>query len=191
MKIGLFFGSFNPIHIGHLIIANGFAQNAQLDQVWLVVTPQNPHKKKSNLLNKNDRLHLINLSIEDNDLLKVSTVEFNLPTPSYTIDTLTHLSEQHPSYKFTILMGGDNLQSLHKWKNYEQIIKHYNIAVYPRPGYENSNHLKHPNVSVLDLPLLNISATYIRNCLKSDKSIRYLVPDKVHDYIRDYNIYKT
>jgi len=184
MNIGLFFGSFNPIHHGHLIIAQTALNETELDYVWLVVSPQNPFKQKRNLLSEYDRLKMVELATEGNDRLQASNVEFSLPQPSFTIDTLTHLRDRYKRYNFSLIMGGDNLQYLHKWKNYEAILKYYPIYVYPRPDTPASPHDDHPNVHTFEAPLLDISATYIRGLSKAGKSIDYLVPHTVSDYIQ-------
>lgn len=190
MKIGLFFGSFNPIHVGHLIIANYMATQTDLDQVWLVVSPQNPLKKKSTLARDYDRLYLVRIAIEDNTALKASDIEFGLPKPSYTIDTLTYLSEKHPQHQFTLIMGGDNLATLHKWKNYELLLERYPIYVYRRPEYALGEMEHHPQVKVFSAPLMQISASYIRKCIAAGHSIQYLVPDPVFEYLQSSHLYK-
>ena len=190
MKIGLFFGSFNPIHTGHLILAETALSDTELDYVWFVVSPQNPFKQKKNLLSEVDRLRMAELSVEDNDRLRASNVEFFLPKPSYTIDTLVHLTDKYRSYEFAIIMGQDNLQHFHKWKNHEAIVKHYPIYVYPRIASEPSPFDDHPMIHFFQAPLLNISATYIRQRIKSGHSIRYLVPDAVNEYISQQGIYR-
>jgi nicotinate-nucleotide adenylyltransferase len=190
MKTGLFFGSFNPIHTGHLIIANYMATNTDLQEVWLVVSPQNPLKSKNSLANDYDRLHLVRLAIEDNPALKASSIEFNLPKPSYTIDTLAYLKEKYPTREFVLIMGGDNIATLHKWKNYEVILANYNIYVYKRPSYSAGDFETHPKVYFFDAPLLDISATYIRNAIRNKQSIRYLVADKVLEYLDGSSMYK-
>lgn len=190
MKIGLFFGSFNPIHIGHLIIANFMATQTDLDKVWLVVSPQNPLKPKKTLARDHDRLHLVRLGIGDNPRLQASNIEFGLPKPSYTIDTLTFLKEKYPAHTFALIMGGDNLATLHLWKNYEQILAHYDIYVYKRPAVEMGELATHPRVRVCEAPMLDISATYIRDCLNSGKSVRYLVPDPVLEYLESSSMYR-
>lgn len=190
MKIGLFFGSFNPVHIGHLIIANFMATQTNLDQVWLVVSPQNPFKSKSTLARDYDRLHLVHLAIEDNTNLRASNIEFNLPKPSYTIDTLTYLKEKHPKKEFTLIMGGDNLTNFHKWKNYETILAHHEIFVYKRPQYDLGPLAEHPKVNIHEAPLMQISASYIRKCIAEDKSIQYLVPEAVYEYLLSSNLYR-
>lgn len=190
-RIGLFFGSFNPVHNGHMIIANYMVTKIGFQEVWMVVSPHNPLKDKNSLANDYDRLHLINLAINENVKIKASNVEFSLPRPSYTIDTLTYLSEKFIDVEFTLLMGGDNLISLHKWKNYEKILENYKIIVYKRPEYELSDLANHKHVTVLsDVPLLHISASYIRACLKENHSIEYLVPDKVFQYLNGSSLYK-
>ena len=188
-KIGLFFGSFNPVHVGHMIIAEFMAENAGVDKVWMVVSPQNPHKKKSTLANDYDRLHLVKLAIGENAQLAASDIEFKLPQPSYTIDTLTYIQEKYPDKEFALIMGGDNLATLHKWKNYELILKNHEILVYKRPQYELGELQNHPNVKMFDAPMLNISASYIRKQIKAKKSIRYLVTEEVCNTIETENIY--
>jgi nicotinate-nucleotide adenylyltransferase len=183
-KIGLFFGSFNPIHIGHLIIANVMAENTDLSKVWLVVTPQNPFKPSKGLLHEFDRFDMVKVAIADNYKLEVSDIEFHLPKPSYTIDTLTHLREKHPHRDFKVIIGEDNLENFSKWKNHEQILNHYGLYVYPRPNVTNSDLKRHANVRMVEAPLLDVSATYIRSCIKNNKSIRYLVPESVEQLIR-------
>lgn len=190
MKIGLFFGSFNPIHTGHLIIANYLQQTTDLDKVWLVVSPQNPLKNKDTLLNEYDRLHLINLAIEDNPNLAVSNIEFSLPKPSYTIDTLTYLSEKHPQHQFCLIMGSDNIETLHKWKNYEQIMAKYPIYVYKRRGSDANPYSDNPNVTMLDFPFIDISATFIREGINKGISMQYFLPTKVWNYIKEMDLYK-
>ncbi len=183
MKIGLFFGSFNPVHIGHLIIANFMATQTDLDKVWLVVSPQNPLKPKKTLARDHDRLHLVRLGIGDNPKLQASNVEFDLPKPSYTIDTLSFLKEKYPDQEFAPVNGGDNLASLHQWKNYEKLLAGYDIYVYKRPSFDAGALAAHPRVRLCEAPMLDISATYIRECLRTGKSVRYLVPDAVWEYL--------
>ena len=190
MKIGLFFGSFNPIHVGHMIIANYMATQTDLKQVWMVVSPHNPHKKKSSLARDYDRLHLVRLAIEDNNNLKASDIEFSLPQPSYTIDTLSYLKEKHPDKDFVLIMGGDNLGTFHKWKNYELILKYHEIYVYKRPQYELGELFNHPKVKTFDAPLMQISSSYIRNCIKNQHSIQYLLTKEVYTYINSSNLYR-
>ncbi len=190
MNIGLFFGSFNPIHIGHLIIANYMANHTDLDQVWLVVSPHNPLKEKSDLINMYDRLEMSKLATEDADNIRVSDVELKLPQPSYTVDTLTHLHEKYPEHQFSLIMGSDNLVSLKKWKNYELILRDYHIHVYPRPGFENAELLNHPAVHLTETPLMEISATFIRRSVKEKKNIQYFVTDKVLKFIESKNLYR-
>ncbi len=189
-KIGLFFGSFNPIHVGHMIIANIMAENTDLNKVWFVVTPQNPFKPSRGLLHEFDRYDLIKAAIADNYKLGVSDVEFHLPKPNYTIDTLTVLTEKNPQHKFSVIIGGDNLVNFTKWKNYETILEYYGLYVYPRPEATGSELYQHPRVRIIDAPLLDISATYIRQCIKDNKSVRYLVPEPVEQLMRLRNYYK-
>lgn len=189
-KIGLFFGSFNPIHIGHLIIANIMAENTDLNKVWFVVSPQNPFKPSKGLLHEFDRYDMVKAAIADHYKLEVSDVEFNLPRPSYTIYTLAHLSEKFPAKEFKVIIGEDNLENFTKWKNHEQILDQYGLYVYPRPHATTSDLKHHPQVNMVTAPLLDISATYIRSCIKGNKSIRYLVPEPVEQMIRLKHFYK-
>jgi nicotinate-nucleotide adenylyltransferase len=189
MKIGLYFGSFNPIHHGHLIIANHVLSNTGLTQIWFVVSPQNPLKPSGALLNEYHRLHLTRLAIEGNDRFKASDFEFHLPRPSYTIDTLTYLQEKYPLHRFSVIMGSDSLSNINKWKNYQQILSNYEIVVYPRPGHPINDMQTHGSLSVVKAPLLEISATYIRDNIKTGKSIRYLVPEKVMEEIERNRYY--
>lgn len=190
MKIGLLFGSFNPIHAGHLIIANIIKESTALDQVWFVVSPQNPLKRRSSLLHEFDRLDMVRAAIHDNYDFQASDIEFNMPRPSYTIDTLVYLKEKHPSYNFRIIVGEDNLTHFHKWKNYEIILEDYGLVVYPRPGVVDSDLKDHKNIQLVKAPLLDISATFIRNYVKKGRSLRYLVPDPVEEIIRAKKFYQ-
>ena len=189
MKIGLFFGSFNPIHIGHLIIANTMAERADIEQVWFVISPQNPFKKKSNLLHEFDRLHMVRLAIADNPKLNASDIEFNMPKPSYTIDTLAYLSSKYPQHQFRVIIGQDNLKGFHKWKNHDVLIEDYGFLVYPRPDAKETQWDTHQNVQLIDAPEVDISATFIRNALKEGKSIKYLVHDDVISYLQGKKLY--
>ncbi len=189
MHIVLYFGSFNPVHVGHLIIANHVANLDEVDQVWMVVSPQNPLKSKDSLLNEYHRLHLVNLAIEGNNQIKVSDVEYKLPRPSYTIDTLMFLTEKYPAYKFSLLIGSDSFQNLSKWKNATLILDRFDIYVFIRPGFEVDKQVK-SNIHILKAPKLDISSTTIRQLLKANKSIRYLVTEAVNDEILRNNYYK-
>jgi len=190
MKVGLFFGSFNPIHIGHLIIADYIAQYSELQEIWLVVSPHNPLKHKASLARGHDRLHLVQMAIEDNPRLKASGIEFLLPKPSYTIDTLAYLHEKYPEKDFSLIIGSDNLESIHKWKTYELLLENYDFFVYQRRGFENYNHQNLDRVTFMEAPLLDISSTMVRQRIADGKSIRYLVPDPVCYYIENSNMYK-
>lgn len=189
MKIGLFFGSFNPIHVGHLIIANLMVEGSDLKKVWFVVSPHNPLKPAKGLLHEFDRYDMVRAAVHDNYKLEVSDVEFHLPKPSYTIHTLVHLQERHPDKEFRIIMGEDNLTNFTRWKNYRQILDHYGLYVYPRPGTQPSELRSHPNVTIVEAPLLDISATFIRERIRKKQSVRYLVPDAVEEMIRAKGFY--
>jgi nicotinate-nucleotide adenylyltransferase len=190
MKIGLYFGSFNPIHVGHLIIAAHIINNTNLNQVWFVVSPQNPFKNSSSLLNEYHRLHMVNLAIEGETKLRASNVEFKLPKPSYTIDTLTYLKEKYPDYEFYIIMGSDGFQNIDKWKNHQLLIKNYPFYIYNRPGFAVTETFG-ASVTILKAPLLDISSTAIRNLIKEKKSIRFLVPDSVKEEIERNAYYRS
>lgn len=202
MKIGLYFGTFNPIHIGHLIIANHMAEYAGLDQVWMVVTPHNPLKKKSTLLDDYHRLQMVHLATEDFPKIRPSDIEFKLSQPNYTVNTLVHLQEKFPEDDFSLIMGEDNLRSLHKWKNYEAILAHHEIYVYPRleakgktdetisAETENILFKDHPKIHMIDAPVVEISSTFIRSNIKKGKNVQPLLPLKVWEYIDHNNFYK-
>jgi len=192
MKIGLYFGTFNPIHVGHLIIANHMAENADLEQVWLVVTPHNPHKKKETLLDDYHRLQMVHLATEDYPKLKPSDIEFKLSQPNYTVNTLVHLEEKYPDHDFSLIMGEDNLKSLHKWKNFEVLLQNHDIYVYPRLSAEkeDSDLKNHPKVHLINAPIVEISSTFIRKSIKEGKNIQPLLPSKVWEYIDHNNFYK-
>lgn len=189
-KVGLFFGSFNPVHVGHMVIANYMAEHADLDRIWMVVTPHNPHKNKKNLANDFDRLQMVQLALEDNEKLEACDVEFYLPKPSYTVDTLAYLTERYTTIEFSLIMGGDNLASLHKWKNYEVLLERHKIYVYSRPSYDLGDLKDHPSVEILDAPMLEISASYIRKQITEGKSVKYLLTEPVYDFLQKNDIYR-
>ncbi|MFT4686208.1 MAG: nicotinate-nucleotide adenylyltransferase [Neolewinella sp.] len=189
-KTGLFFGSFNPVHVGHMIIANYMLTRTELDEVWLVVSPQNPFKKAGSLARDHDRLYLVKLAIGDTPGLRASNVEFDMPKPSYTIDTLAVLREKYPDRAFSLIMGGDNLSTLPKWKNVDILLRDYDIHVYNRPGCELGELAEHSRVTLHDAPLMHLSATYIRKAIKEGVSIRYLVPDAVARELEAGGMYK-
>lgn len=188
MKIGLYFGSFNPIHLGHLVIANVMQDRTDLDEVWFVVSPQNPLKKQSALLHEFDRLKMVELAIADHFYFRATDVEFRMPRPSYTVDTLAFLSDKYPQHQFKLIVGGDNLTHFHKWKNHEVILEQYGLYVYPRPGEKKLP--EHPNIQYVEAPLMDISATYIRDSVNQGHSVKYLLPEAVEDYIRDKKLYQ-
>ena len=190
MNIGLYFGSFNPIHHGHLIIANHILNYAGLDQVWFIVSPQNPLKPAAGLLNEYHRLYLVQLAVDNEPKLKASDIEFRLPKPSYTVDTLAYLKVKYPQHQFSVIMGSDSFQNLPRWKNHEHILQHYPIYVYKRPGFEVTNPPANAEIIVVEAPLLEISATHIRKAVKEGKSIRYLVPEKVLEEIERNGYYR-
>ncbi len=189
MKIGLFFGSFNPIHNGHLLLADYFVQHTDLDQVWFVVTPHNPLKPKKTLLNDYKRLELVQMAIDDYPKFRVSKIEFDLPQPNYTIHTLARLQEKHPDHQFVLILGEDNLESFDRWKNYEVILDQYMLYIYPRPHITGVKFKDHPNVKMVDAPVMDISSTSIREAIRNKKDITHLLPEKVWKYIDDYHLY--
>jgi len=192
MKIGLYFGTFNPIHVGHMIIANHMAEFSGLEQIWMVVTPHNPLKAKSTLLEDAKRLQLVQIATEDFPKISPSDIEFKLPQPNYTVHTLAHLQDKFPQHEFSLIMGEDNLKSLHKWKNYEFILQNHDIYVYPRISseVENLEFKNHPKIHMIDAPVVEISSTFIRNGIKNRKNIQPLLPEKVWKYIDHNNFYK-
>ncbi|MEO7802728.1 MAG: nicotinate (nicotinamide) nucleotide adenylyltransferase [Ginsengibacter sp.] len=189
MKIGLYFGSFNPIHVGHLIIAKHILNEKFVDQIWFVLSPQNPLKQRSTLLNEYHRQHLIQMCLEGESQMKCSTVEFKLPKPSYTIDTLVHLEEKYANHSWQVILGSDSLHNINNWKNSQKLLGEYDFLVYKRPGFTKSL-FQQDNIKVLDAPLLDISSSHIRKLIKTDKSIRYYVTDAVYEEITSNNYYK-
>lgn len=192
-KVGLFFGSFNPIHIGHLILANYILENSDMAELWFVVSPQNPFKDKKTLLSDHNRLDMVQLAVKNYPKMRVSNVEFSLPKPSYTIDTLTYLKEKYPDHSFALIMGEDNLKGLRKWKNSEKLIENYQIIVYPRlfeGDKQEKEFLKHDNISMVNAPIIELSATEIRNMIKLGKNVRPMLPPEVFEYLDGSNFYK-
>ena len=192
MKIGLYFGTFNPIHVGHLTIANHMAEYSDLDQVWFVVTPHSPFKKKRSLLDNHHRFQMVDRAVEDYSKLRASDIEFNLPQPNYTINTLTYLEEKYPDYEFALIMGEDNRKSFHKWKNYELILERHHIYVYPRisDGKVESRFDNHPKIHSINSPIMQLSSTFIRKAIKDGKNIRPMLPEHVWKYLDEMNFYK-
>ena len=189
-KVGLFFGSFNPIHVGHVAIANYMVEFTDLDQLWFVVSPQNPFKKKNQLLAEHHRLELVNQAIGDSPLFMASNVEFKMPRPSYTIDTLTYLSEKYPHHQFVMICGSDNLPYLHKWKNYEELLKNYELYVYPRPEVDTNDYLHLGKLKVVEAPQMEISSSFIRNSIKDKKDVSFFMPLRVAEYINEMHFYE-
>lgn len=190
MKVGLFFGSFNPVHVGHMVLANYMAEYTDMDEVWFVVSPHNPLKEKSTLLTGHQRLYMVNLAIEYNAKLKVNKIEFSLPQPSYTINTLAHLKEKYPKKEFALIMGADNLQSFHKWKNSEEILKNHQLYIYPRPGYSKGIYENNPKVIMTEAPLMEVSSTFIRQAIKAKKNVSCFLPQQVWEYIKEMHFYE-
>jgi nicotinate-nucleotide adenylyltransferase len=191
LKVGLFFGSFNPIHIGHLIVSNTVYDYTDVDEIWFVVSPLNPHKRRSrSLIHEFDRIDMVERAIEDQHNFKAIDIEFHLPKPNYTVNTLVYLEEKFPDHEFRIIIGEDNLVSFKKWKNYEVILENYGLIVYPRPSTNDSDLKAHQNVTFVAAPQIDISASFIRKNVKLGKSIKYLVPDKVAEFIRDRKLYE-
>ena len=190
MKVGLFFGSFNPIHIGHMAIAQYMLEHTALEKIWFVVSPQNPFKTKESLLDQQHRLTIVRIAVEDDPNMQASNIEFNLPIPSYTVDTLTYLREAHPDIDFALIMGKDNLVHFHKWKNHESILEHHNIYVYPRPYCKACEMEKHEKVQLTKAPLMDISAEFIRKSIREKKEVSYFLPQKIYEYIDEMNFYK-
>lgn len=190
MKVGLFFGSFNPVHIGHMVLANFMLEYTDLERIWFIVSPHNPMKQKQSLLDERHRLQLVNLAIGDNIKLKASDIEFKLPQPSYTIDTLTYLKEKYPKNEFALIMGTDNLDSFHKWKNYEEILKQFELYVYPRPGFEGGQLRSHTKVKLVNAPVMEISSTMLRQAIKEKKDVRYFMPESAWNYTKEMHFYE-
>lgn len=191
-NIGLYFGTYNPIHVGHLIIANHIVEHSDLDEIWMVVTPHNPHKKKNSLLDDTHRLSMVGIAVEEYPKIKSSNIEFSLPQPNYTVHTLAHISDTYPEHTFSLIMGEDNLKSLHKWKNYELILEHHHIYVYPRvsKGKVETQFDKHPKIHHIKAPIVEISSSKIREGIKTQKNVCPLLPEPVWQYIDEMNFYK-
>jgi len=189
--IGLFFGSFNPIHVGHLVIAETVATSDLVDELWFIVSPQNPFKKKSTLAHEFDRYDMVEAAIKGNERLKVSDIEFRMPKPSYTVDTLAFLTGKHPNDRFRVLIGGDNLVHFHKWKNFETILNEYGLIVYPRPGSSTNKFSDHPNVNFIDAFMMDISASAIRQRIAKEQSVQYMLPEQVIEVIELKKLYRN
>lgn len=189
-KIGLYFGSFNPIHIGHMAVANYMYEYSDMDELWFVISPQNPFKTQKNLLADHHRYALVMQAIERFPQFRASNVEFSMPKPSFTVDTLARLKEMHPETDFALIMGSDNIINFHKWKNYEQVLDFCELFVYPRPGYDGGEMANHPKVKIIEAPVMEISSSYIRSAIKEGKKIPAFVPEKVWEYMEEMHFYK-
>lgn len=189
-KIGLYSGSFNPIHHGHVMLANYLVEFSDLDELWFVVTPQNPLKQKDELLDDDERLKMVQLAVGDDPRFRVSDIEMHLPRPSYTINTLTALSKQHPDCQFVFICGMDSLQNLHRWREYQKILDNYKLLVFPREGYDGGELVHHQSVTVLKTPILEISSTFIRQCVKEGRDVRHFMPEKAFNYLETKGFYK-
>ncbi len=189
-KTGLFFGSFNPIHIGHLIIANYMVEFTDLEEIWFIISPHNPLKKKSSLLADHHRYYMVQLAVEDDSRFKASNIEFSMPQPSYTIDTLAYLGEKHPDHQFVLIAGSDIFPSFHKWKNYEILLDSYQFYVYPRPGSHADDYAENWNIELVDAPLIEISSSFIRSAIRVKKDIKYFLPKKVYEHIVEMHFYE-
>ena len=189
-KIGIYSGSFNPIHHGHVMLANYLVEFSDLDELWFVVSPQNPLKKKDELLDDDERMKLVQLAVGDDPRFRVSDIEMHLPTPSYTINTLSVLAEQYPDVKFVFICGMDSLQNLYHWREYQKILDNYELLVFPREGYDGGELLHHPSVKVLKTPILEISSTFIRQCVKEGRDVRHFMPEKAFRYMQERHFYE-
>ena len=189
-KIGIYSGSFNPIHHGHVMLANYLVEFSDLDELWFVVTPQNPLKKKEDLLDDDERLKMVQLAIGDDPRIHVSDIEMHLPTPSYTINTLTALSEQYPDSEFVFICGMDSLQNLKNWREYQKILDNYELLVFPREGYDGGELINYPSVTVLKTPIIEISSTFIRQCIKEGRDVRHFMPEKAFEYMKEHRLYE-
>lgn len=189
-KVGIYSGSFNPIHHGHVMLANYLVEFSDLDELWFVVTPQNPLKKKEDLLDDAERLKMVQLAVGDDPRFHVSDIEMHLPTPSYTINTLTALSEQHPDCEFVFICGMDSLQNLKNWREYQKILDNYELLVFPREGYDGGELANYPSVSILKTPILEISSTFIRQSIKEGRDMRHFVPEKAFQYMQEHHFYE-
>ena len=190
MKTGLYFGSFNPIHNGHLAIANYMREFTDLDEVWFVISPQNPFKSKQNMLPDYQRLELVELAIDDTPGFRASNIEFQLPKPSYTVDTLAYLYDKYPDKEFVLIMGSDNLVNFHKWKNFNEILRYHQIYVYPRPNTPDTTLMANPKIKITEAPLMEISSSFIRKAIKEKKDVRFFLPPKVWNYIKEMHFYE-
>ena len=189
-RTALFFGSFNPIHVGHMVIANTMVQQEGIDEVWFVVSPQNPLKERHTLLADHHRLQMVRRAVDDNYRLRVCDIEMHLPIPSYTVVTLAALGEKYPDREFSLIMGSDNLATFERWRNYEYILQHYRLHVYPRPGSEHCKLASHPHVEMADVPMMDISSSFIRNRIAEGKDVRYLLTEPVYQYLTEMHFYE-
>ena len=189
-KVGIYSGSFNPIHHGHVMLANYLVEFSDLDELWFVVSPQNPLKQKDELLDDDERLKMVQLAVGDDPRFHVSDIEMHLPTPSYTINTLTALSDQYPDCQFVFICGMDSLQNLHRWREYQKILDNYQLLVFPREGYDGGELAHHPSVTILKTPILEISSTFIRQCVKEGRDVRHFMPERTFSYMKEHLFYE-
>ena len=189
-KVGIYSGSFNPIHHGHVMLANYLVEFSDLDELWFVVSPQNPLKQKDELLDDDERLKMVQLAVGDDPRFHVSDIEMHLPTPSYTINTLTALSDQYPDCQFVFICGMDSLQNLHRWREYQKILDNYELLVFPREGYDGGELVAHPSVTILKTPILEISSTFIRQCVKEGRDVRHFMPERTFFYMKKLGFYE-
>ncbi|HKJ43189.1 MAG TPA: nicotinate (nicotinamide) nucleotide adenylyltransferase [Sunxiuqinia sp.] len=191
MKVGLYFGTYNPVHIGHMAIANYMLEYTEIDRLWFIISPQSPFKTHKKLLDNYQRLEMVYRAIADDTRMKASSIEFKLPIPSYTIDTLTYLKEDFPDHEFYLIMGTDNLETIDKWKNSDILLEEYKLLVYPRPGFDRTNYQPHPNIQLVNAPIMEISSSFIRKAVSEGKNVRHFLPLKTYEYISEMHFYES
>lgn len=191
MKVGLYFGTYNPVHIGHMAIANYMLEYTEIDHLWFVISPQSPYKTHKKLLDNYQRLEMVYRAIAYDTRLKASNIEFKLPRPSYTVDTLTYLKEEYPDHEFYLIMGSDNLMTVRKWKNSEILLSDYKLLVYPRPGFDHENYQPHPNIQIVNAPVMEISSSFIRKAISEGRDVRHFLPLKTYEYLSEMHFYES